>query len=269
MNESAGDADRFDPRRVRFVLVSPQTAGNVGSTARAMKNLGFSRLCLVRPECDPTGPDARKLAVDASDVLERAEIAHDLDAALDGVATVVGTTARTGKHRQPHWPLTDFAGQMARHAAAGELAVVFGREDHGLSDEELDHCTHLIYLPSSAEYSSFNLAQAVLLVAWELRLAGMGRPVVEPTEVLADQASREAMYRHLQEALLAIGFLHDDSVGSIMRRLRRLYGRANLTSREGSLLRGMARQILWAAGRAGLSRPVPDPRHRDDGPEDG
>ncbi len=260
MTESAGVADRLDPRRVRFILVGPQTAGNVGAAARAMKNLGFSRLCLVRPDCDPLGKDARMMAVDAADLLERAESANELDAALEGAATVVGTTARTGKHRQPHWPLTDFAGQMAAHAAAGELALVFGREDHGLADDELDHCTHLIYLPSSVEYPSFNLAQAVLLVAWELRLAGEGRPVVEPTETLADHASREAMYRHLQKALLAIGFLHDDSVDNIMRRLRRLFGRANLTSRESRVLRGMARQILWAAGKAGHEANDPEER---------
>ncbi len=215
-------------------------------------NLGFERLVLVRPDCDPLDGQAHRMAVEAARLLERAQVHDGLDDALAGAGAVVGTTRRTGKHRRPHRSLDDFAGELAALASAGELALVFGREDSGLTDSELDRCTQLVFLPSSEAYPSFNLAQAVLLVAWELRLAGQ-RPLAGTLpELPAEHRSREAMYRHLEEALLAIGFLHPESTDNIMRRLRRLFGRANLTDREAQLLRGMARQILWTAGQAGL-----------------
>jgi len=236
---------------VKFVLCEPRSAGNVGSAARAMMNLGFSRLALVRPRCNHLDDEARAMAVDAREVLEAATVHTDLDAGLEGARTVVGTTRRTGKHRRPHWPLDTFAAEMAGLAAAGELAVLFGREDHGLSDQDLDRCTHMVHIPAAARYPSYNLAQAVLLVAYGLRqVEREPEPAQAPP---ADHASREAMYRHLQESLRAIGFLHDDSVEPIMRRLRRMLGRACMTPEEVKLLRGVARQTLWVAGKAGLS----------------
>ena len=113
---------------------------------------------------------------------------------------VVGTTARTGKHRQPHWRLDELACEIVATAAQAELAVVFGREDRGLTDRELDRCTHLVHLPASRAYPSFNLAQAVLLVAYELRRATL-RPSGADNGLPADQAAREAMYGHLERAL--------------------------------------------------------------------
>jgi tRNA/rRNA methyltransferase len=252
MSDSAAvpGGTRFDPEVVRFVLVEPRGAANVGSVARALMNLGFSRLTLVCPGCDHLGEPARMMAVDARGILEQAEVHADLGSALEGARTVVGTSRRTGKHRQPHRSIDDFAGELARLSTVGETALVFGREDSGLTDSELDLCTHLVFLDSSQEYPSFNLAQAVLLVAHELRRAGQGEvtdaPGDEPGELLADHAAREAMYGHLHQALVAIGFLHEDSEEQIMRRFRRLFGRANLSVREANMLRGVARQILWA-----------------------
>jgi tRNA/rRNA methyltransferase len=242
----------LDAGRVRFVLVQPRSAGNAGAAARALKNLGFHRLVLDRPGFAVDDPEAQRMAVDARDVLAAARVCDGLDEALDGARTVVGTTGRRGKHRRPHWRLDRFGAELDRMWAAGEIALVFGREDSGLNDSELDRCTHLVYLPSSDEYPSFNLAQAVLLLAWELRRPTLGPPAEPLLEPPSDHASREEMYRHLQEAWLTIGFLHRDSVETIMRRMRRLFGRANLSSRETKLLRGVARQTLWAAGLAGL-----------------
>lgn len=233
---------------VRFVLVEPRTAGNVGATARALKNLGFKHLTLVRPGCDPSDDDARRMAVDARDLLEGSARSDDLDAALDGATMVVGATARTGKQRQPHWRLDRLAGEMAGVASNGRLACLFGPEDRGLTDGELDRCTHLIYLPSAEAYSSFNLSQAVLLVAYGVRMALLEREEGSGAEPrAAGHADREAMYQHLEEALSAIGFLKPDPAESVMRQLRRLLGRARMTEREVKLLRGAARQILWAA----------------------
>jgi tRNA/rRNA methyltransferase len=258
----------FDADRVRFVLVEPLAGGNVGSAARALKNLGFARLALVRPRCDPRGQDARIMAVDAADVVDAAAVYDDVDAALLGARTVVATTRRTGKHRRPHARLDLFAGELAALAAAGSVAVVFGREDHGLTDEELDRCTHLVHLPGSAAYGSFNLAQAVLLVAWELRRAALAGEPASAIEAPATHAEREAMLRHLQQALETIGFLHRDAIVPIMRRLRRMFGRALMTPEEVQLLRGMARQMLWCAERAGLPRTAePDAAALDGSPE--
>jgi TrmH family RNA methyltransferase len=244
----------FDPSRVRFVLVEPLYAGNVGAAARALKNLGFGRLVLVRPRCEATGREARSMAVEAQDVLARAEIHDEIDRALAGAQGVVGTSRRTGKHRRPHYRLDHFAPELLQLAMAGELAVVFGREDRGLTDAEVDRCTHLVHLPASPEYGSLNLAQALLLVAYELRRAVADQTgPAELRDPPAAHEDREAMYHHLEQALRAIGFLKGDAIEPMMRRLRRLIGRAAPTSSEVQILRGIARQALWAARQAGAS----------------
>ena len=207
------------------------------------------------------------MAVDAADLLERAAVHDDLDGALAGAATVAGTSRRKGKYRTPHYPLDRFGEQLARSTRAGELAVVFGREDHGLADAELDRCTHLVYLPASDCYPSFNLSHAVLLVAYELRRAATATGAVpqECPEPTACHEEREAMYQHLQQALLAIGFLQHDTTETMMRRLRRLLGRAALTSEEVKIFRGIARQSLWIAQQAAKSVP-PAVAEEDDEP---
>lgn len=248
MSESL--AGPVDPTRIRFVLVEPQGAANVGSVARALKNLGFSRLEIVRPGCDPCGAAARRMAVSAADVLDAAGLHDGLDTALAGCATVVGTSARTGKQRQPHWRVDRWVGEVLVAADPGAMAIVFGREDHGLDDHDLDRCTHLVYLPADEAYTSFNLAQAVLLVAWELRRTGLG-PAPRGGPPSTD-GQREEFYRHFGQALQRIGFVTEQTAPSILRRLRRIYGRAGVTEGELATLRGIARQILWAADKAGL-----------------
>lgn len=240
----------LDRDRVRFVLVEPLAGGNVGSAARALKNLGFSRLELVRPRCDPLGAEAIRMAVGAADILQRAAVHSDLDGALAGAATVAGTSGRKGKYRKPHHRLDQVGEELARLTAAGDLAVMFGREDHGLADAELDRCTHLVYLPGSADYPSFNLSQAVVLVAYELCRAAVGTAPQERPQSPAGHEEREAMYEHVQQALLASGFLQQQTAETMMRRLRRLVGRAAPTSEEVKLLRGIARQSLWMAQHA-------------------
>ncbi len=245
--------------RSRFVLVRPQSPGNLGSAARALKNLGFSRIELVSPAFSPEDPEARKMAVDARDLLPRVGCHDALDGALADAQTVVALTRRTGKQRRPHWRLDELAPELASRAEAGQLAFLFGAEDSGLTDLECDRATHLVYLHASEEYPSFNLAQAVLLVAYELTrsLTDAAPAALDPP---ADHTSREAMYRHLQDAFLAIGYVSDETVESIVRRYRRLLGRAGPTSEEVQLLRGLARQTLWAARQAGLA----PPSERDD-----
>lgn len=245
-------------RRVRFLLVEPLSAGNVGAAARALKNLGFRDLGVVAPACDPRGKEARAMAVDAADLLDELEVFEHLDAALEGARAVVGTSRRTGKQRRPHFRLDEFATDLARLASAGELAILFGRETHGLTDAELDRCTHLVRFLASEEYPSFNLAQSVLVVAYELRRAlASDSGGAEAPEPAADHAAREAMYGHLEEALLAAGHLHEDTAEGQMRRIRRILGRANLTEGDTKVFRGIARQILWLSRSARLEPPDP------------
>src|SRR5512137_434736 len=154
MNGGNGGADLA---RVRFVLVGPQSGGNVGAAARALANLGFSRLHVVAPECDVRGEEARRMAVAAAGLLDAARVHAELDEALDGAGAVVGTTRREGKQRRPHYRLDALAPDLPRLASMGEMAFVFGREDSGLTDAELDRCTHLVHFVSSEALPSYNL----------------------------------------------------------------------------------------------------------------
>ena len=185
-------AELFPPASVRFVLVEPRGSGNLGSTARALKNLGFFRLVFVRPSADPASKEARMMAVDAADLLAGAKRVETLDEACRGATVVVGLTARTGKQRSPHQRLDELVTTLCELPAGAEVAMMFGREDRGLTDLELDACTHLAFLPSSPAYPSFNVAQAVLLVAYELRMASLGEATAStgPREAVADHAAR-------------------------------------------------------------------------------
>jgi len=200
------------------------------------------------------------MAVDAADVLRAARTHATLDEALEGAATVVGASCRMGKHRQPHHRLDALTPLLPGLTDRGEVALVFGREDHGLSDADLDRCTHLVYVPTDAAYPALNVAQAIAIVAYEVRGALDGAEVDPPDpegEALVDHAGREAMYAHLEQALLAIGFLKIGQLEGMMRRLRRILSRAELSAGDADVVRGIARQILWLARQAGL-----DPRKR-------
>lgn len=248
---------RWLPERFRFVLVEPTYGGNVGSAARALKILGFRRLDLVRPRCQVLGEEARRLAMEAVDLLQEARIHEDLDAALEGAVAVVGTTRREGKLRRPHYRFDELASDLLRLAGAGDVAVVFGREAHGLYDDELDRATHLARLLAEPDAFSYNLGQAVLLAAYELRRAA-GRVAPAAAAVLdapADHAQREAALRHLEVALRTAGYLQEQTAEGLMRRIRRMLGRAELTAAEARILRGIAGRILWLCGRAGLPGP--------------
>jgi TrmH family RNA methyltransferase len=246
-----------DSRRhpVRFVFVEPRYGGNVGAAARVLKNFGFGRLDLVDPREGKDHEEAVRMAVDAADVLAAAKTHETLDQSLDGAATVVGTSRRMGKHRQPHHRLDALTPLLPALSERGEVALVFGREDHGLSDADLDRCTHLVYVPTGEAYPALNVAQTIAIVAYELRIAldaATPAPLDPDDELLVDHAGREAMYAHLEEALLAIGFLKLGQLEGMMRRLRRILSRAELTAGDVDVVRGISRQILWLAKQARL-----------------
>jgi len=236
------------PDKFAFVLYRPQSGGNVGAAARALKNMGFDDLRLVGRV--PTNDrEAVKMAVHADDLLASATVYPDLGAALEYCSFAVGTTSRRGGYRSRATPLRPAAAELDALAAANKIALVFGREDRGLTNRELKLCHRLITIPTAPDYPSLNLAQAVMVVAYELMMAAGASAQVEagraPEFVAA--AVSDPMLERLAEALVSIGFIPDDNPDHIMFSLREIFGRSGLTAREVEILNGMARQMRWVA----------------------
>jgi tRNA/rRNA methyltransferase len=239
-------------KNITIVLVRPQFAGNIGSVCRAMKNMGLSRLILVEPEQDPLAPEGRMMATSAKDILERARILPSLEEALLGFRWVAGTSARQGRNRGPFVPPRDISAEIIGHAKSIQVAILFGPEDRGLTNEELAPCHALISIPTHSGLSSLNLAQAVMLLSYELYLATLGEPsggglTSGGFPKLAEFQKVEGMYTHLEGLLLRIGFLDPKNPKRIMHTLRRIFGRAKLCDRDVAILRGIFRQLEWYA----------------------
>ena len=239
-------------QRVRIVLVEPTHPGNIGAAARAMKAMGLDRLCLVAPRTFPSAA-ATARAAGADDVLHRALVVESVDDALAGCGLVLGTTARV---RRIEWPVID-AREGARRAVAqsarAPVAVVFGRERSGLTNAETDRCHALIRIPAAERFSSLNVAAAVQIVAYEMRVAAFGEGVPKaPSRGRAATADElEGFYRHLEATLVEIGYLDPAAPKLLMRRLRRLFSRVEPDRAEVNILRG----ILTAAARASADAP--------------
>ncbi|MDD5284392.1 MAG: RNA methyltransferase [Desulfuromonadaceae bacterium] len=231
---------------IAIVLVEPQSPGNIGMACRAMKNMGFTQLRLVNG-CDRFHPEALKFAVAARDLLESATLYPDLASALADCRLTVGTTRRHGKYRQEILPPQEVASRIKGQASADcRAAIVFGREDNGLTTEELSLCRWHATIPTSSEYGSLNLAQSVLLFCYELQKAG-ATPANEQIQDMAASSEMETLFEHLHGCMKKIGFLNEQNPDHIMRSLRRIFFRASLNSREVTVLRGMLTQIDWAS----------------------
>jgi tRNA/rRNA methyltransferase len=212
---------------------------------RAMKNMGLTQLRIVNG-CDRFHPEALKFAVAARDLLESATLFPDLASALADCTLTVGTTRRHGKYRPEILPPNEVAIRLRGQAAPDCLAaIVFGREDNGLTTEELSLCRWHATIPTSVEYGSLNLAQSVLLFCYELQRAA-DLPVDDRMQEMADSQEMESLFAHLHACMKKIGFLNEQNPDHIMRSLRRIFFRANLDSREVTVLRGMLTQIDWA-----------------------
>ena len=236
---------------IRIVLIGTQHPGNIGSAARAMKTMGLRSLQLVHPERFPD-PDASMLAAGADDVLAAAGIHADLDAALAGCRLVLGTSARRRHVPMPELSPRQAARQLVDAAAAGPVALVFGRERTGLENHELQRCHASVGIPADPEYSSLNLAAAVQVLAYELRLAVLdAAPVAASASDLASHAELEGFFAQLGETLDAIDFHKGRAPESAMRKLRRLYLRAGLDTREVRILRGILSEAQRMARLAG------------------
>jgi tRNA/rRNA methyltransferase len=232
---------------MRIVLVRPQGMMNIGSVARAMKNVGITELGLVKPAVPPSHPDARVMAVRAHDILEHAVVFSHLTDAIADCTWVIGTTRRKGKGREGVIDPRQMASEIADIAQQNKVAIVFGPEDRGLSNRDLDHCQRLVSIPSHEEYGSLNLAQAVMIICYEIYLATRHQGVASQTRRLAVSEELEGMYYHMEEVLLRIGFLDQNNPKRIMAVLRRIFSRARLNTREVKILRGICRQADWYA----------------------
>lgn len=235
---------------IRIVLVNTSHPGNIGAAARAMKNMGLSKLVLVDPKDHPSF-EAYSRAAGADDVLGDALVVKTLAEAVSGCTWVMGTSAR---ERAVQWPMMEprqCAAESMKQAEQAEVAIVFGRERTGLTNEELEQCHALVNIPTNPDYSSLNVAAAVQVLAYELRMAALTSfEFTAPLEadaiaskhlddVAATSDQVDGMYRHLFQMLEDVNFISTSNPEIIKRRLKGLFNRTHLTRREVSILRGI------------------------------
>ncbi len=231
-------------QNVVIVLVRPRFSQNIGACCRAMHNMGLQRLLVIAPRQYHL-PDIQRMATHAArPVVEAMETHATLEAALAPFTYVAGTTARMGKQRQMVQNPRALARKIVSLLPDNRVALLFGPEDRGLENEDLKFCHRLINIPT-AGFSSLNLAQAVMIVCYELLLAVEDREENAFSPRFADSYELEGMYAHLQKMLLAIDFINRDNPDYWMNNFRRFFARVGLTAKEVRLIRGICRQVNW------------------------
>lgn len=228
-------------------MVETTHPGNIGAAARAMKNMELDRLFLVNPRFFPH-EEATARASGADDVLAGATVCDTLAEAIQGCSLVFGASARS--LRSIPWPQVDAracAKVVRQHSAEAEVALLFGREHSGLSNEELELCNYLLHIPTNPEYSSLNVAAAIQVVAYELYMARIGQwqePLSNKGDEPASADEVEGFFRQLEQTLVSIDFLDPDNPRQLMRRLRRLFNRVQLEKTEVNILRGILSSVM-------------------------
>jgi TrmH family RNA methyltransferase len=238
---------------VRIVLIDPSHPGNIGSVARAMKNMAITDLVLVRPRAFPH-PESTALAAGADDVLANARVVETVSEAVAECGFVAGTTARP---RSYYWEFTtprDVAARIVALPPETRAALLFGSERYGLGTEDLQYCNVLVRIPTSADYASLNLAMAVQLVTYELLMAREQPQSQTQLELpLAAAGDVEHFYAHLNQVLNDIAF--EDKTGHLMERLRRLFNRAQMDRNELNILRGILSAVQGRRGQSARRAP--------------
>ncbi len=234
---------------IRIILVGTTHPGNIGAAARAMKNMGLTDLMLVNPEYFPHD-DATARASGAEDILEAAQLVDSLEEALRDCIYVAGASARSRTIGWPAMAPRDCANKLLEESRHGQVAVVFGPENSGRTNEDIDRCHTLLTIPTSPGFSSLNLAMAVQVICYELRVAQIGEADVDYTSDVPPATGEELehFYVHLEEVLTAGGFLDPENPRLLMRRLRRLFVRAKPDQNEINILRGMLAALDPSAG---------------------
>ena len=242
---------------ISIVLVRPKFPENVGSAARAMKNMGLNHLVLVNG-CSPLHVNAYKLASGAEEILERAEEMPSLQEAISEMGVAVGTTSRSGKERNPLLTPEGLARRLLPLSLENSVALVFGSEKEGLTNEELSLCHMYVRIPTSESFPSLNLAQAVMVLGYELFKAS-GTISEHPVE-LARAGQVEEMYEHMEKTLLAAGFLDPEDPKRMTRVIRRLFGKSRLEEREVRILQGIWSRMDWWVNKASAKSQAPNPK---------
>jgi tRNA (cytidine32/uridine32-2'-O)-methyltransferase len=238
-----------DFSKIKVVLVNTSHPGNIGASARAMKNMGLSRLALVEPKDFPSGVAVGRSA-SAVDILEEAEVFDSLEEAIADCGLVIGTSARSRKIPWPMLSPTQTARKVLDESANTEVALVFGREDAGLNNDELQQCHYHVQIPTSENYTSLNLAAAVMVIAYELLKTSREHEALEPSEEdenwdleKATGEQLEHFYTHLERVMTAIDFHDPDNPRLLMQRMRRLFNRIRIDVMEMNILRGILTNI--------------------------
>jgi TrmH family RNA methyltransferase len=235
---------RLNPAHVHIVLVRPQSPGNIGAVARAMRNMGLQHLVLVAPERFPH-PEARMMARGAEELLEQARVYATLPEAVASCHWLLGTSARPRQYRKPLLNPRQMSAKLLTLTQDYQVGVLFGPEDSGLTTAELDGCHDLVVIPTVSTATSLNLAQAVMVLCYEMMQAHTDVPPA-PAPPLVSVADSEAMYDHLRQAFAVHGFPGESTIERALMGLRRLFERTGLEQRDVRLLRGIARQLGWA-----------------------
>ena len=236
---------------IRVVLVGTLYTGNVGSACRAMANMGLRHLRLAAPNLQNSWDEGERLAVHATDIMNAREEFASLEEAVADCVAVVGTTAREGLYRQHAKAPRDAAAEILAKASTGPVAIVFGREDKGLLNEEIAQCTHLLRIPVDEGYTSLNLAQAVLITAYELFSATGSYLPPHEKSAAAPQAQKAQLMKNWAEMLIEIGFMKEEQRDHFMQGFQRLFSRGICTKDDAALMLGVARQVGWAVRNKG------------------
>lgn len=241
---------------IRIVLVSPLYGGNVGSVCRAMMNMGLSQLVIAAPR--PLDMDeAKMMACHSTSILDSRKEFPTLAEAVADCGRIVGTSAREGLYRQQAVQPRDIAPALLKTSDQSPVAIVFGREDKGLLNEEIGLCTDIIQIPTNTQFTSLNLSQAVMVCVYELFLAtATYEPPIENSPD-APSILRERMFESWRETLLGIGFMSTEKADHMMLGLRRVLSRGKLTVNDAKIMMGIARQTAWASGLT-AHRPTPE-----------
>jgi len=233
---------KMNLKALSVILVRPKFHENLGSVARAMKNMGLGRLLIV-DGCSPLHRNAYKLSSGAEEILERAEEFPTLEEAIGDLGCVVGMTSRGGGGREPLLEPASLMKRLVPLSHVTSIGLAFGSEKDGLTNEELFLCHFDVRIPSSEDFPSLNLAQAVMVIAYEAFKAS--GPVAAHATSVASADHLEKMFRHMEETLLKIEFLNRDNPKPILKVLRRLFARSRMDEREVQILRGIWSKIDW------------------------
>ena len=230
---------------IKIVMVETTHPGNIGAAARALKNMELSQLVLVNPKC-PIGERAYSRGSGANNILDERVVVDTLPEAVSDCQLVVGTSARLRSLAWPELTPESLAVKVAGLPDDEKVAIVFGREHAGLTNEELKHCNYTVTIPTNPDFSSLNVASAIQVISYEIyknKLEAGGTGSVNIAEPVADSAELEGYFSHLEQVLISTEFLNEDNPRQMMKRLRRLYQRAEPSKNEVNILRGILSSV--------------------------